>query len=75
MKWISYWKMKILLNNRTEEIDKDEMTISELIRYKNFTFHLLVTKINHRLIKKDERENAYIKDGDDVQVLHMISGG
>lgn len=67
--------MRIKLNNRVEDIDKDKMTMAELIRYKNFTFHLLVTKINQQLIKKDERENAYIKDGDDVQVLHMISGG
>ena len=27
--------MKILLNNRTEEIDRDEITLSELIKYKN----------------------------------------
>jgi len=67
--------MRINLNNRAEEIEKEELTLAELIKYKNFTFHLLVTKINHQLIKKDERENALIKDGDDVQVLHMISGG
>jgi thiamine biosynthesis protein ThiS len=68
-------KMRITLNNRIEDIDKDEITMEELLKYKNYTFHLLVTKINHQLIKKHDRENAYIKDGDDVQVLHMISGG
>jgi thiamine biosynthesis protein ThiS len=68
-------KMRITLNNRIEDIDKDEITMEELLKYKNYTFHLLVTKINHQLIKKPDRENAYIKDGDDVQVLHMISGG
>ena len=67
--------MKISLNNRVEEIEKEEMTLTELIKYKNFTFHLLVTKINHQLIKKEERDSSYIRDGDDVQVLHMISGG
>ncbi len=67
--------MKINLNNRVEEIEKEKMTLAELIKYKNFTFHLLVTKINHQLIKKEERGNIYVRDGDDVQVLHMISGG
>ncbi len=67
--------MRITLNNRIEDIDKDQITMEDLLKYKNFTFHLLVTKINHQLIKKNERVNAYIKDGDDVQVLHMISGG
>jgi thiamine biosynthesis protein ThiS len=53
----------------------DQMTVSELLEEKNFTFKLLVTKVNGALIKKEERENTVINDGDDVMVLHMISGG
>ncbi|MCP4551761.1 MAG: sulfur carrier protein ThiS [Bacteroidetes bacterium] len=67
--------MKITLNNREENIERDLITIQELIEYKNFTFKLLVTKINDQLIKKDERKTTNIKDGDKVVVLHMISGG
>ncbi|MCD4771767.1 MAG: sulfur carrier protein ThiS, partial [Bacteroidales bacterium] len=55
--------------------EADQLTIDELIKLKNFTFKLLVTKINGKLVKKDERKNAIIKDGDNVAVLHMISGG
>ncbi len=67
--------MRITLNNREEIIEADQLTIDELIKYKNFTFRLLVTKINGKLIKKENRKNAIIKDGDNVAVLHMISGG
>lgn len=67
--------MKIILNNREEIIDNDQLTMAELIKLKNFTFKMLVTKINDKLIKKDERESAIIRDGDKVVVLHMISGG
>ena len=67
--------MRIILNNREEVIDRDILTLEELIQYKNFTFKLLVTKINDQLVKKDERKNTFIKDGDKVVVLHMISGG
>lgn len=67
--------MKITLNNRPETIDKDNITISELLNAKNFTFKMMITKINGRLIKKNERDSAIVKDGDDVQVIHMISGG
>ncbi len=67
--------MKITLNNRTETIERDTMTFEELIEYKNFTFKLLVTKLNDKLIKKDERKITFINDGDKVVVLHMISGG
>lgn len=67
--------MEILLNNRKESIDKNEITLAELIEYKKFTFKLLVTKVNGQLIKKDVRSESIIRDGDEVLVLHMISGG
>jgi thiamine biosynthesis protein ThiS len=68
--------MKISLNNRPEIIpDKEKMTLQELILYKNYTFHMLVTKVNDQLIRKEERDKTIIKDGDDVLVLHLISGG
>ena len=68
-------EMEILLNNRKETIDKEEITLAELIEYKKFTFKLLVTKVNGQLIKKDVRSESIIRDGDEVNVLHMISGG
>ncbi len=67
--------MKITLNNRTEEIDASELTIQELIHRKNFTFKLLITRINGRLVRKEERDAVVIRDGDKVDVIHLISGG
>jgi thiamine biosynthesis protein ThiS len=67
--------MKITLNNRAEEINADRLTINELLKYKNFTFRLLVIKINGKLIKKDQYDSAIIRDGDNVVVMHLISGG
>jgi len=67
--------MKITLNNTPEEIDIDKITMGELIKYKNFTFKLLITKINGKLVNKEDRDKTYIIEGDDVIVLHLISGG
>jgi thiamine biosynthesis protein ThiS len=67
--------MKITLNNRPETIEKEQMTLQELIEYKTFTFKLLVTKINGELVKRDERDKALVKDGDNVMVMHLVSGG
>lgn len=67
--------MKISLNNRPETFDAEQLTVQELIDKRNFTFKMLVTKINGKLVKKEDRDKAVIKDGDDVTVLHLISGG
>ncbi len=67
--------MEIILNNTKEVIPEENITIADLIQIKNFTFRMLVTKINGQLVKKDDRDKVFIKEGDDVTVLHLISGG
>jgi thiamine biosynthesis protein ThiS len=67
--------MKIILNNREEEFDGDLLTVNELLQVKKFTFKMLVIKVNGQLVKKSEHNTTIVKDGDDVMVLHLISGG
>jgi len=67
--------MVITLNNNKEIIQEENITVAGLINIKNFTFRLLVTKVNGQLVKKDDRDKVFIKDGDDVMVMHLISGG
>ena len=67
--------MEITLNNTKEVLQEENITIADLIRIKNFTFRLLVTRVNGQLVKKEDREKVIIRDGDDVMVLHLISGG
>jgi len=67
--------MRITLNNRPEEFSNDEMTVSEMLRIKKFTYKMRIVKINGKLIKRDEYDNAIIRNGDDVQMLYLMSGG
>lgn len=67
--------MKIILNNNEEQFAEQQMTIGELLLLKKFTFRMLVIKINGQLVKKGEYETATVHDGDNVMVLHLISGG
>lgn len=69
--------MNIILNHSPEKIqvDHDTITVTDLLKIKNFTFRMLVVKINDVVVKKDDYSTATIKDGDNVQVIHLISGG
>jgi thiamine biosynthesis protein ThiS len=67
--------MKIILNNKEEYFEGNQLTISELLQIKKYTFRMLVIKVNGNLIRKGEFEKSFVKDGDDVMVLHLISGG
>lgn len=67
--------MTLTLNNRIETFEYEVLSISELIKLKNFTFKFLITKINGQLIKKDQYSEAKVYDGDKVDIIHLISGG
>jgi sulfur carrier protein len=67
--------MKIILNNREESFEQDQLTIEELLVARNFTFKMLVIKLNGRLLKKPEYQETIVKEGDEVMVLHLVSGG
>lgn len=67
--------MTITLNNRTESFEHRELTITELLKAKNFTFKLLVVKINGQLIKKPQYDETKVVEGDKVDIIHLISGG
>lgn len=67
--------MRITLNNRPEHFEGETMTVDQMLTTKKFTFMFRVVKINGKLVKKDDYATALIKDGDDVQMLYLMSGG
>ena len=68
--------MRIILNNRPEEIaGYDVITVNQLLKEKNFTFKFLAVRINGKPVIPSEYDETEITEGDQVLVLHLISGG
>jgi len=67
--------MKIILNNREEEFEADEMTVSEMLDLKKFTFKMRIVKINGELISRDKYNTTIIHDRDNIQMFYLMSGG
>jgi thiamine biosynthesis protein ThiS len=67
--------MKILLNNRKEEFEKEPLTVNEMLEVKKFTYKMRIIKINGVLIQKDKYSETFIHGGDNVQMLYLMSGG
>jgi sulfur carrier protein len=67
--------MKIILNNREEEFEVDEMTVSEMLHLKKFTFRMRIVKINGELISRDKYNTTIIHDKDNIQMFYLMSGG
>jgi sulfur carrier protein len=67
--------MKIILNNRTEVFDKNNMSISEIMEIKNFSYQKIIVKLNNIIIEKEDYKNTIVKEGDNLQILHLLAGG
>ena len=67
--------MKILLNNRSEEFAGETISVNDMLVQKKFSYKMRIIKINGILISKDKYNSTLIHDGDDVQMLYLMSGG
>lgn len=67
--------MKILLNNRLEEFNKESLSINEMLELKKFSFKMRIIKLNGVLIPKEKYDSTFIHEGDNVNMLYLMSGG
>jgi len=69
--------MEIILNNNPDVIEtaEESITVEDLLRIKKFSYKLLVVKINDVLIKIEDYPISRVVKGDNVQVIHLITGG
>ena len=67
--------MKIKLNNREQEFAGDKLSVEEIIAVKSYVFKMLVVRLNDHLVKKDMYSSTFVSDGDDLKVIHLVSGG
>lgn len=67
--------MKILLNNREKEFSEDALTVSQFLEISKLTFRMRMIRINGILINKKEYDSTIIHEGDNVQVIYLMSGG
>ena len=64
----------IKVNNRN--VDWEEgMTVQRLIKKMNYSYPILIVKINNEHVPKEKYADTPIQNGDDVKVIHPIAGG
>lgn len=68
--------MTITLNNRNETFPEyDQLTIQQLLEVKNFSYKMLLVRINDTTVKREDYDTTVIKNGDKVAVIHLMTGG
>ncbi len=68
--------MKIILNYREVTIDREKLSVKELLELKKVKMpHMVSVQLNGKIIKKQEYETTNILDNDKINLLYYIGGG
>jgi thiamine biosynthesis protein ThiS len=54
---------------------EENMTIQRILEVMNYTFRMLVIKVNDDLVKRQEYDSFIVPENADVKVIHMVAGG
>ncbi|MEW6549830.1 MAG: MoaD/ThiS family protein [Spirochaetota bacterium] len=67
--------MKLTVNFDVQEYPEAELSVAEIMRRRKFSFPHVITRLNGALVERKDRDSALVRDGDDLEVYHLISGG
>ena len=51
------------------------MTIDRILKIMNYTFRMIVVKVNDELVKKESYKTKVVPENAEVQIIHLIAGG
>ncbi|MBP7333353.1 MAG: sulfur carrier protein ThiS, partial [Candidatus Cloacimonas sp.] len=49
--------------------------VADALKMMNYTFKMLVIKMNGELVKRENWQTTPIPENADIKVIHLISGG
>jgi sulfur carrier protein len=67
--------MTILLNNNHLTLDGDGHSVREILKAKGWSFPLIVVKLNGILVPRPSWDTTVVRDGDEMDAMHLVSGG
>lgn len=68
--------MKLTINGITENIDKEKITVSELLKLKNVEMPEMVSvELNGEIIERNDYDKIELKDSDSIEFLYFMGGG
>jgi sulfur carrier protein len=67
--------MQIMVNRVLEEYPDESLTVRQLLDRKGWNFPLLIVQVNGVLVERADYETTVVRDGGEVDLHHLVSGG
>ncbi len=66
--------MVVRINGEKKEF-KGSITLSALLKRLKIDKRAVVVELNHRIVKKEAFSKTYLKDKDNIEIVHFVGGG
>jgi sulfur carrier protein len=68
--------MNITINGKKETIDKNKITVFELLKVKNVKMPEMVSvQLNGDILRRNNFGSTHVKENDEVNFLYFMGGG
>ncbi len=68
--------MELTINGKIENIDKEKLTITELLKLKDVQMPDMVSvELNGEIIDRKDYETTELKNSDTIEFLYFMGGG
>ncbi len=67
--------MKISVNAEAESFPEESLTIREILERKRWSFPLIIARVNGELVERGDYERRTVREGDALELYHLVSGG
>lgn len=67
--------MKLIINGDVVELSNEVRTIQDLLTHFNLQDKGAIVELNREILEKSEHAEAYLSDGDKIEIVHFVGGG
>lgn len=65
----------IQVNDRHKVPWREGMTVADVLKEMNYTYHEIIVKVDGELVLKEAYGTTTVPDGADLKAIHLIAGG
>ncbi|MFZ2782688.1 MAG: sulfur carrier protein ThiS [Rectinemataceae bacterium] len=65
----------ITINFDGVDFPESELSIADVMERRRYSFPLIISRLNGALVAREDRAAAIVRDGDDLELYHLVSGG
>ncbi len=67
--------VRIVLNHNPEDFPGETLSIRKILDLKGWSFPLIIARVDGTLVERKDWDSAVVRDGAEVDLHHLVSGG